>query len=65
MKSFDKETDGVRGLGWRLPRSLLMHGTADTTVPFFQTTTMAAALRALSVPTTVHLKPGGEDTDAD
>lgn len=49
-----------RTLGRRLPRCLVMHGTADATVPFSQTAAVASALRVLGVPTTVRFDPGGE-----
>lgn len=49
----------ARALGKRLPRSLLVHGMADATVPFSQTAAAAAALRALGVPTVVRFVPGG------
>ncbi|CAN0456112.1 unnamed protein product, partial [Hapterophycus canaliculatus] len=48
-----------RALGRRLPRTLLVHGTADATVPFSQTAAAAAALRTLGVPTVVRFVPGG------
>lgn len=47
-------------LGRRLPRNLLVHGTADATVPFSQTAAVASALRVLGVPTIVRFDPGGE-----
>lgn len=50
----------VRALGRRLPRSLVVHGTADATVPFSQTAAVAAALKTLGVPTVVRYDPGGE-----
>lgn len=49
-----------RALGSRLPRTLVMHGTADATVPFSQTAAVGAALRTLGVPTIVRYDPGGE-----
>lgn len=49
-----------RALGRRLPRCLVVHGTADATVPFSQTAAVASALRVLGVPTTVRFDPGGE-----
>lgn len=52
--------DRGRGLGRRLPRVLVMHGTSDATVPFSQTAAVAAALRALGVPTVVRFEQGGE-----
>lgn len=50
-----------RRLARRLPRSLVVHGMADATVPFSQTAAVAAALKALGVPTTVRFEPGGEN----
>lgn len=47
-------------LGRRLPRCLVVHGTADATVPFSQTAAVAAALKTLGVPTVVRYDPGGE-----
>lgn len=47
------------GLGRHLPRTLLVHGTADTTVPFSQSTDVAAALKAAGVPTTTYFEPEG------
>lgn len=52
---------GGRRLGRRLPRSLVVHGMADATVPFVQTATVGAALRALGVPTIVRFEPGGRN----
>lgn len=52
--------DSRRGLGRRLPRVLVMHGTSDATVPFSQTAAVATALRALGVPTVVRFELGGE-----
>ncbi|CAM9204143.1 unnamed protein product [Ectocarpus sp. 12 AP-2014] len=52
--------DRGRGLGRRLPRVLVMHGTSDATVPFSQTAAVAAALRALGVPTVVRFEQGGD-----
>lgn len=49
-----------RALGRRLPRCLVVHGTADATVPFSQTAAVAAALKTLGVPTVVRYDPGGE-----
>lgn len=48
-----------RRLGRWLPRTLLVHGMADATVPFAQTAAIAAALKVLGVPTTVRFEPGG------
>lgn len=56
---------GGRRLGLRLPRSLVVHGTADATVPFVQTATVGAALKALGVPTIVRFEPGGKEIDYD
>ncbi|CAM9169542.1 unnamed protein product [Ectocarpus sp. 4 AP-2014] len=52
--------DRGRGLGRRLPRVLVMHGTSDATVPFSQTAAVAAALRALGVPTVVRFEQRGD-----
>ena len=52
---------GGRRLGRRLPRCLVVHGMADATVPFVQTATVGAALKALGVPTIVRFEPGGTD----
>ncbi len=51
-----------RGLavGRRLPRTLVMHGTADATVPFSQTSAVAHTLRNLGVPTVLRFDHGGE-----
>lgn len=46
-------------LGRRLPRTFLWHGTADATVPFSQSTELAATLRRIGVPTTTYFAPGG------
>ena len=54
---------GDRRLGLRLPRSLVVHGMADATVPFVQTATVGAALKALGVPTLVRFEPGGRKID--
>lgn len=54
---------GGRRLGLRLPRSLVVHGMADATVPFVQTAKVGAALKALGVPTLVRFEPGGMKTD--
>eukprot|EP00904_Undaria_pinnatifida_P006577 jgi/Undpi1/3049/HiC_scaffold_15.g06425.m1 len=51
---------GGRRLGRRLPRCLVVHGMADATVPFVQTATVGAALKALGVPTIVRFEPGGD-----
>ncbi|CAM9496361.1 unnamed protein product [Ectocarpus fasciculatus] len=52
--------DRRRGLGRRMPRVLVMHGTSDATVPFSQTASVATALRALGVPTVVRFEQGGD-----
>lgn len=54
-----------RGLafGRRLPRTLVMHGTADATVPFSQTSALADTLRKLGVPTVLRFDQGGEVMD--
>lgn len=49
-----------RALGRRLPRCLVVHGTADATVPFSQTAAVGAALKTLGVPTVVRYDQGGE-----
>ncbi|CAM9266415.1 unnamed protein product [Scytosiphon promiscuus] len=49
-----------RAVGQRLPRTLLVHGTADATVPFSQTAAAATALRSLGVPTAVRFVRGGD-----
>eukprot|EP00752_Nemacystus_decipiens_P010065 g8969.t1 len=49
-----------RALGRRLPRCLVVHGTADATVPFSQTAAVGAALITLGVPTLVRYDLGGD-----
>lgn len=56
------QAEGGRHLGKWLPRSLVIHGMADATVPFTQTAAIAAALKALGVPTTIRFEPGGRCT---
>lgn len=58
-RSAEVHGEGGRWLGRLLPRCLLMHGMADATVPFAQTAAVAAALKALGVPTIVRFIPGG------
>lgn len=53
-----------KALGRRFPRSLVVHGTADATVPFSQTAAVGAALKTLGVPTVVRYDPGGETRGA-
>lgn len=55
-----RDSRRARALGRRLPRTLVVHGTADATVPFSQTAAVGAALRTLGVPTVVRYDQGGE-----
>lgn len=48
-----------RDLGRFLPRTLLLHGTGDGTVPFVQSSEVAAALEAIGVPTSTFFPDGG------
>jgi acetyl esterase/lipase len=40
------------------PNTLILHGTADTTVDYYQSTTLNSKLDANGVPNTLHLLPG-------
>ena len=40
------------------PNTLILHGTADTTVDYYQSTTLESKLDANSVPNTLNLLPG-------
>lgn len=51
--------EGKVWLARRLPRTFLWHGTADATVPFSQSTKLAATLRAIGVPTTTYFASEG------
>lgn len=55
--------DGVRGSATKplsLPRTLVVHGTADATVPFAQSAELAAVLKAHGVPTVSLFEHGGK-----
>ncbi|GBF90156.1 isoprenylcysteine alpha-carbonyl methylesterase-like protein [Raphidocelis subcapitata] len=61
-----RDGDGARlggGAGALLPPALLLHGTADKTVPHAGSELMRGALEALGVPCALRLLPGKTHTD--